>query len=193
MTEPFQPADQAQRSRILNDLDSTLFVEAGAGTGKTSSLVGRIVRLVATGRAEVGRVAAITFTDKAAAELRDRVREEMEKAARDEQLPTDERTRIETALPRDRRCGHRDATQLRPANPDRASSRGRAAAGRRRAGRGRLFNSFRGALARLRRWPPREGLPGGRPPAGPPPRAGPQPPARTGDRPSQELGPRRRC
>jgi ATP-dependent exoDNAse (exonuclease V) beta subunit len=99
MTEPFQPADQAQRSRILNDLDSTLFVEAGAGTGKTSSLVGRIVRLVATGRAEMGRVAAITFTDKAAAELRDRVREEMEKAARDEQLPTDERTRIEAALP----------------------------------------------------------------------------------------------
>ena len=39
----FQPSDQVQRDRILTDLDITLFVEAGAGTGKTSSLVGRII------------------------------------------------------------------------------------------------------------------------------------------------------
>jgi len=93
----FQPSDQAQRDRILTDLDSTLFVEAGAGTGKTSSLVGRIVRLVATGRTEMRRIAAITFTERAAAELRDRVREEMEKAARDGKLPDDEAARIREA------------------------------------------------------------------------------------------------
>ena len=95
----FQPSDQAERDRILTDLDITLFVEAGAGTGKTSSLVGRIVRLVAAGRAEMRRIAAITFTEKAAAELRDRVREEMEKAARDGSLPAAELARIERALP----------------------------------------------------------------------------------------------
>ena len=94
----FQPSDQVQRDRILTDLDSTLFVEAGAGTGKTSSLVGRIMRLVATGRAEMRHIAAITFTEKAAAELRDRVREEMEKAARDGELPDDEAARIREAI-----------------------------------------------------------------------------------------------
>ena len=43
-------------------------------------------------------IAAITFTEKAAAELRDRVREEMEKAARDGELPDDEAARIREAI-----------------------------------------------------------------------------------------------
>ena len=43
-------------------------------------------------------IAAITFTEAAAAELRDRVREELEKAARDESLPPDERERCRAAL-----------------------------------------------------------------------------------------------
>jgi ATP-dependent helicase/nuclease subunit A len=41
-------ADSAARDRIASDLESTLFVEAGAGSGKTSALVGRIVALVAS-------------------------------------------------------------------------------------------------------------------------------------------------
>jgi len=93
------PADQEARDRIRNNLDSTLFVEAGAGTGKTTELVNRILRLVATGRAEMRKIAAITFTEAAAAELRDRVREELEKAARDEnELPAAERERCQIAL-----------------------------------------------------------------------------------------------
>ena len=68
------PADQPARDRIHHDLDTTLFVEAGAGTGKTRELIERIVRLVASGRAELRQIAAITFTEAAAAELRDRVR-----------------------------------------------------------------------------------------------------------------------
>ncbi|HET6954884.1 MAG TPA: UvrD-helicase domain-containing protein, partial [Acidimicrobiales bacterium] len=55
-------------------LDATLFVEAGAGSGKTRALVERIVRLVTSGTAGLDALAAITFTEKAAAELRDRVR-----------------------------------------------------------------------------------------------------------------------
>ena len=43
------PADHAARDTILSDLGSTLFVEAGAGTGKTTALVGRIVQLVESG------------------------------------------------------------------------------------------------------------------------------------------------
>src|SRR5690606_28364683 len=50
--------------------------EAGAGAGKTSSLVGRIVALVRSG-VDIGSIAAITFTEKAAAELRHRARAEL--------------------------------------------------------------------------------------------------------------------
>lgn len=71
---PFDgPLDQLARIRIASDLDSNLFVEAGAGAGKTSSLVDRIVALVRSG-VGIRDVAAITFTEKAAAELRHRVR-----------------------------------------------------------------------------------------------------------------------
>ncbi|MGH9217080.1 MAG: UvrD-helicase domain-containing protein, partial [Acidimicrobiales bacterium] len=70
--------DGAARDRIAAALDETLFVEAGAGSGKTRELVGRIVNLVTTGVAAIDAVAAITFTEKAASELRDRVRRQLE-------------------------------------------------------------------------------------------------------------------
>src|SRR5919108_33284 len=76
-------ADQHARQRLLTEHGRTFFVEAGAGTGKTTTLVGRIVSLVACGRVTMDHLAAITFTEAAAAELRDRVREELERAAVD--------------------------------------------------------------------------------------------------------------
>ncbi|MGZ5514493.1 MAG: UvrD-helicase domain-containing protein, partial [Candidatus Aminicenantales bacterium] len=45
------PPDQAARDRIRRDLGTTFLVEAGAGSGKTKSLVDRMVALLATGRA----------------------------------------------------------------------------------------------------------------------------------------------
>ena len=90
--------DQAARDRIVHDLDVTLFVEAGAGTGKTRSLVDRIVRLLATGRTAAPALAAITFTEAAAAELRDRVRDSLEQLVADPATPGDERARGEAAL-----------------------------------------------------------------------------------------------
>ena len=51
-----------------------LLVDAGAGSGKTSVLVERFVRAVVEDGVEVGAILTITFTDKAAAELRDRIR-----------------------------------------------------------------------------------------------------------------------
>lgn len=78
-----QPADHAQRERILTSHSETLFVEAGAGTGKTTSLVARVVHMVATGHLDkIGDLAAITFTENAAAELRSRIREGLEGAGR---------------------------------------------------------------------------------------------------------------
>jgi ATP-dependent exoDNAse (exonuclease V) beta subunit len=69
--------DLEARQRIAQDHASTLFVEAGAGSGKTSSLVSRVVSLVLAG-ADVTSIAAITFTEAAAAELRARVRRALE-------------------------------------------------------------------------------------------------------------------
>jgi ATP-dependent helicase/nuclease subunit A len=75
------PIDQEARQRIAADVDATLFVEAGAGTGKTTALVSRIVALVRTGRLTMEDLVAITFTEAAATELRSRVRGQLEAAA----------------------------------------------------------------------------------------------------------------
>ncbi|MBW7996618.1 MAG: AAA family ATPase [Candidatus Glassbacteria bacterium] len=71
--------DATQRETILTDLERNFLVEAAAGTGKTTSMVGRMVELVATGRCAVEQMAAVTFTRKAAGELRTRFREQLEK------------------------------------------------------------------------------------------------------------------
>jgi ATP-dependent helicase/nuclease subunit A len=72
--------DEDARRRIREDLETNLLVEAGAGSGKTSSLVERMVALVRTGTARVDEVAAVTFTRKAAAELRQRFQTALEAA-----------------------------------------------------------------------------------------------------------------
>jgi ATP-dependent helicase/nuclease subunit A len=73
------PVDQAARDSVRTDHGSTLFVEAGAGTGKTTALVARVVDMVATGfLPSISGLAAITFTENAAAELRSRIREGLE-------------------------------------------------------------------------------------------------------------------
>ena len=59
-------ADAEARRRILNDFETTLFVEAAAGTGKTTALVGRIVALICKGVSTLDRIVAVTFTEKAA-------------------------------------------------------------------------------------------------------------------------------
>ena len=75
--------DQDARDAIANDLDSTFVVEAAAGTGKTTELVRRIVRVLATGKAGVGDLVAVTFTEKAAGELKLRLRQELERRTDD--------------------------------------------------------------------------------------------------------------
>ncbi len=69
MKDPSCFVDAEARERIAADFDTTLFVEAAAGTGKTTALVGRIVALLRSGRAELDRIVAVTFTDKAAGEM----------------------------------------------------------------------------------------------------------------------------
>ena len=76
---PAAPADQRVRDRIRSDLETTLIIEAAAGTGKTTALVSRIVAVIASGRSTLERVVAVTFTEKAAGELKLRLRAEIER------------------------------------------------------------------------------------------------------------------
>src|SRR5438876_4825184 len=75
-----QYADADARRAIAEALDDTLVVEAAAGTGKTTELVTRILRVLATGRARMVEIVAVTFTEKAAGELKLRLREALEHA-----------------------------------------------------------------------------------------------------------------
>jgi ATP-dependent helicase/nuclease subunit A len=71
------PDGEARRA-ISDALDDTLVVEAAAGTGKTTELIARILSVLATGRARMKEIVAVTFTEKAAGELKLRLREALE-------------------------------------------------------------------------------------------------------------------
>jgi ATP-dependent exoDNAse (exonuclease V) beta subunit len=100
MSIPTFPAadDSAARRAIVEDLDDTLVIEAAAGTGKTTELVNRILRVLETGRATMTEIVAVTFTEKAAGELKLRLRERLEqdraRAGQDDEV----RKRLENAL-----------------------------------------------------------------------------------------------
>jgi ATP-dependent exoDNAse (exonuclease V) beta subunit len=83
---------------IQSALDDTLIVEAAAGTGKTTQLVARIVRLIQTGRARVTEIVAVTFSEKAAGELKLRLREELERARIAAPTDTDPARLLDTAV-----------------------------------------------------------------------------------------------
>ena len=89
--------DQAARDRIKNDLDATLVVEAAAGTGKTTALVDRILSVLRTGRGTLATLVAVTFTEKAAGEMKLRLRTEIEKARRSANTK-EESARLDAAL-----------------------------------------------------------------------------------------------
>ena len=78
--------DHADRLLIRDGLDETVIVEAAAGTGKTTELVARILNVLATGRARIDQIVAVTFTEKAAGELKLRIRRELELARQRQDL-----------------------------------------------------------------------------------------------------------
>ncbi|MGA1199799.1 MAG: UvrD-helicase domain-containing protein, partial [Candidatus Latescibacterota bacterium] len=79
--------DQTARDRIKNDLTQNFMVQAGAGAGKTYSLVGRMVEVITKGHAHIENIAAITFTRKAAGEMRGRFFNQLRKSFQTEQDP----------------------------------------------------------------------------------------------------------
>ena len=98
MIPAVQTNDDAARERIRNSLGESLIVEASAGTGKTSELIRRIVRVLAAGT-KVEKIVAVTFTHKAAGELKIRLRQELDKA-RATCADAGERAHLEDALER---------------------------------------------------------------------------------------------
>ena len=97
MSPAFIPADEETRREIRTSTDVSMCVEAGAGTGKTSVLVARVIELLRRGPHGVDDIAVMTFTDAAAAELAARVREGLESAL-NETTDEAERERLQDAL-----------------------------------------------------------------------------------------------
>lgn len=89
-------SDNQARELIRKELKRNFLVEAGAGSGKTSSLISRLVALIVSGEAQVENIAALTFTRKAAAELKERFQLALEEASRSESGV--ERQRVSDAL-----------------------------------------------------------------------------------------------
>ncbi|HHX87738.1 MAG TPA: UvrD-helicase domain-containing protein, partial [Firmicutes bacterium] len=90
------PVDNLQRRLASTDLSQSYWVEAGAGTGKTTILIERLLNLIIQGKAGLDEIVAITFTEKAAAELKHRLREELEQKYR--QLSGDKDGLLQAAL-----------------------------------------------------------------------------------------------
>ncbi|MEE8560861.1 MAG: UvrD-helicase domain-containing protein [bacterium] len=89
--------DQEARDLIERRLDLNLIVEAGAGSGKTESLARRMAAGVVEGVYEIEGMAAVTFTRKAAAELRGRFQLVLEERLRTER-DNARRARVREAL-----------------------------------------------------------------------------------------------
>ncbi len=90
-------SDADARRKIIIDLNTTFLVEAGAGSGKTKSLVDRMLSLLAAGECRIHNIAAVTFTRKAAAELKGRFQTELEKTVEVEKK-SESRERLVQAL-----------------------------------------------------------------------------------------------
>jgi ATP-dependent helicase/nuclease subunit A len=91
------PNDRADRDRIRRSLRESLMVEAAAGTGKTTVLVDRLVEILRARLARPDQIVAVTFTRKAAGELKLRLRQALDRARSEAASPV-ERGALEDAL-----------------------------------------------------------------------------------------------
>jgi ATP-dependent helicase/nuclease subunit A len=92
------PVDQDARLQARDDHATSLVLEAGAGTGKTTLLIDRILALVRSGHVRLEEIAAVTFTENAATTMKLRLRERLEGARADTAAPEAERRRAAEAL-----------------------------------------------------------------------------------------------
>ncbi|MHB1253757.1 MAG: UvrD-helicase domain-containing protein, partial [Candidatus Humimicrobiaceae bacterium] len=90
--------DKKAREKIAVQLERNFFVEAGAGSGKTYCLVGRMANLIKKGMAKIDNIAAVTFTRKAAAELKERFQIRLEESLNEINITIDEKKNIQDAI-----------------------------------------------------------------------------------------------
>ncbi|MCB9555179.1 MAG: UvrD-helicase domain-containing protein [Deltaproteobacteria bacterium] len=91
-----QLTDSAARERIAQAIDESQFVEAAAGTGKTHVLIDRIEAVIRSGAGELASMVVVTFTEKAAGELKLRIRRRLRDALG--QLEGEQHRRVLDAL-----------------------------------------------------------------------------------------------
>ena len=95
-------SDQAQRDAAVAEHNRNVLVDAGAGTGKTTILVDRLVEMLAPSGGQcsvpIDRIAAITFTRKAAGDLRLRIRERLLNELADVHLDSAREAQLRDAL-----------------------------------------------------------------------------------------------
>jgi ATP-dependent helicase/nuclease subunit A len=95
--------DREQRRRAVEETNRSFIVEASAGTGKTRTLIDRIIRLVlekgpAGPPLRLSEICAITFTEKAAGELKVRLRQHFEQTLKNQQTSSGNLLRAREAL-----------------------------------------------------------------------------------------------
>ena len=69
--------DKQNRDNAVEVCDRNIIVEAGAGTGKTTLLVKKILYLIFVKKVKLSRLIALTFTKKAAASLKQKLQEDL--------------------------------------------------------------------------------------------------------------------
>ena len=90
--------DSQSRIQIKNNLNSSYYVEAGAGTGKTTVLVDRIVSLILKNKTPINKIAAITFNKSAAKNIKDKIRNSLESISLKNDIPNEIQKNIEESL-----------------------------------------------------------------------------------------------
>lgn len=90
--------EEDQRRQLVNEFDYNVLVEAGAGSGKTTIIINRIINQLIDTKITINKIVAITFTNKAANELKDRLQKELRLKAKDNSISEESRYKLSQVL-----------------------------------------------------------------------------------------------
>lgn len=90
--------EMQKRAAIVEKVEENVFVEAGAGAGKTTLIVQRILNQLKSGKVNAEQIVVITFTNKAAEELYSRIEGALRRQAKDDGNSDEERQHLQVAL-----------------------------------------------------------------------------------------------